>query len=273
MTSEISRRSFLKGAGSAAAAATVTGLLAGCSTDPSNPSNPNEPDLGGSEPSDNPGTSGGTDTKKIYVQFAESGPLGRQVGNTYILEVPKDATTIDIADVDPSWVPERYKVVATGSLTIESFLGAAEFVQVPVERILVAKDITVHFVDYDTQLPLAATATVKVEDQDTSVDIGSVRAPEGYDAIGSVATINNNEVLVQVTRQSQSVCVIYRWLDWRDILWETIKVPGDAEFVTRDQIREKLVKDRDNKYWFVCSDTRTKFPIQDGRIIIAVTGA
>lgn len=186
MSNKISRRSFMKGAGTAALAVAAAGVLAGCSNDSVIES---------------------VEKKEIRVVFALSN--GQTVGEYKTMKVAKDANGIDASQIDKAIIPAGYSVVSTGNLKIENVAGK-DTVTVIVKQDPTTKEITVKFYDMDKKTFLTETATISVDIDATAVDTENVTPPTGYTVVGSQSSfISNGEIIVNVSENTKSITVQY----------------------------------------------------------------
>lgn len=186
MSNKISRRAFMKGVGAVAVATAATGILAGCSNDSVIES---------------------VEKKEIRVVFALAS--GQKIGDYKSMKVPKDATSIDAAQIDPSIIPAGYSVASTGSLKIDNVAGE-DTVTVIVTLDPITKEITVKFYDMDKGTFLTETATITVGIDATTVDSEKVTPPTGYKVVGSQSSfISDGEVIVNVSEKTKPVTVQY----------------------------------------------------------------
>lgn len=184
--SNISRRKFLKGAGTAALAVAAAGVLAGCSNDSVIES---------------------VEKKDIRVVFALSN--GQTVGEYKTMKVAKDASGIDASQIDKAIIPAGYSVVSTGNLTIENVAGK-DTVTVIVKQDPTTKEITVKFYDMDKETFLTETATITVDIDATVVDTKNVTPPTGYTVVGRQSYfISDGEIIVNVSENTKPVTVQY----------------------------------------------------------------
>lgn len=189
MINKISRRAFMKGVGAVAVATAATGILAGCSKD------------------DVDDAVDAVEKKKIRVVFALAS--GQKIGDYKSMKVPKDATSIDAAQIDPSIIPAGYSVASTGSLKIDNVAGE-DTVTVIVTLDPITKEITVKFYDMDKETFLTETATITVGIDATAVDTKIVTPPTGYKVVGNQSSfISNGEIIVNVSEKTKPITVQY----------------------------------------------------------------
>lgn len=186
MSNKISRRAFMKGVGAVAVATAATGILAGCSNDSVIES---------------------VEKKEIRVVFALAS--GQKIGDYKSMKVPKDATSIDAAQIDPSIIPAGYSVASTGSLKIDNVAGE-DTVTVIVTLDPITKEITVKFYDMDKGTFLTETGTVTVGIDATAVDTKIVTPPTGYKVVGNQSSfISDGQIIVNVSEKTKPITVQY----------------------------------------------------------------
>lgn len=249
MSNKISRRSFMKGAGTAALAVAAAGVLAGCSNDSVIES---------------------VEKKEIRVVFALSN--GQTVGEYKTMKVAKDASGIDASQIDKAIIPAGYSVVSTGNLKIENVAGK-DTVTVIVKQDPTTKKITVKFYDKDKETFLTETATITVGIDATTVDTANVTPPAGYTVVGSQSSfISNGEIIVNVSENTKKVTVQYYCEKLigggtKDVATRTVYVLQSKTVVEKEllptEIKEGLVT-------YVIDDDRTSFDIINNTIRVKV---
>lgn len=244
MSNKISRRSFMKGAGTAALAVAAAGVLAGCSNDSVIES---------------------VEKKEIRVVFALSN--GQTVGEYKTMKVAKDANGIDASQIDKAIIPAGYSVVSTGNLKIENVAGK-DTVTVIVKQDPTTKEITVKFYDMDKKTFLTETATIQVDIDATAVDTENVTPPTGYTVVGSQSSfISNGEIIVNVSENTKSITVQYYrkklfGSGTEDVTTGTVNVL-QSKTVVEKELLPKTVKsglltyeiDDDRKYFDIINNT------------------
>ena len=242
MSNKISRRSFMKGAGTAALAVAAAGVLAGCSNDSVIES---------------------VEKKEIRVVFALSN--GQTVGEYKTMKVAKDADGIDASQIDKAIIPAGYSVVSTGNLKIENVEGK-DTVTVIVKQDPTTKEITVKFYDMDKETFLTETATIKVGIDATTVDSEKVTPPAGYKVVGSQSSfISNGEIIVNVSEKTKPVTVQYYYktrFGNVDVTTGTVNVL-QSKTVVEKKLLPKTVKsglltyeiDDDREYFDIINNT------------------
>lgn len=247
MSNKISRRSFMKGAGTAALAVAAAGVLAGCSNDSVIES---------------------VEKKEIRVVFALSN--GQTVGEYKTMKVAKDASGIDASQIDKAIIPAGYSVVSTGNLTIENVAGK-DTVTVIVKQDPTTKEITVKFYDMDKKTFLTETATITVGIDATAVDSEKVTPPTGYTVVGSQSSfISDGEIIVNVSENTKKVTVQYYYKTWFgnvDVTTGTVNVLQSKTVVEKELLPEKITS---GLLTYVIDDDRTSFDIINNTIRVKV---
>lgn len=249
MSNKISRRSFMKGAGTAALAVAAAGVLAGCSNDSVIES---------------------VEKKEIRVVFALAS--GQKVGDYKSMKVPKDATSIDAAQIDPSIIPAGYSVASTGSLKIDNVAGE-DTVTVIVTLDPITKEITVKFYDMDKGTFLTETATITVGIDATTVDTANVTPPTGYTVVGSQSSfISNGEIIVNVSENTKKVTVQYYrnkviGSGTKDVTTGTVYVLQSKTVVEKELLPTEI---KEGMVTYVIDDNRTSFDIINNTIRVKV---
>lgn len=253
MINKISRRAFMKGVGAVAVATAATGILAGCSKD------------------DVDDAVDAVEKKEIRVVFALAS--GQKIGDYKSMKVPKDATSIDAAQIDPSIIPAGYSVASTGSLKIDNVAGQ-DTVTVIVTLDPITKEITVKFYDMDKKTFLTETATITVGIDATTVDTKIVTPPAGYKVVGNQSSfISNGEIIVNVSEKTKPVTVQYYYktrFGNVDVTTGTVNVL-QSKTVVEKELLPKTIKsglltyeiDDDHKYFDINNNTiRVKVKIK-----------
>lgn len=249
MSNKISRRSFMKGAGTAALAVAAAGVLAGCSNDSVIES---------------------VEKKEIRVVFALSN--GQTVGEYKTMKVAKDASGIDASQIDKAIIPAGYSVVSTGNLTIENVAGK-DTVTVIVKQDPTTKEITVKFYDMDKKTFLTKTATITVGIDATAVDTGKVTPPTGYTVVGSQSSfISDGEIIVNVSENTKPVTVQYYrnkviGSGTKDVTTGTVYVLQSKTVVEKELLPEEI---KEGMVTYVIDDDRTSFDIINNTIRVKV---
>lgn len=247
MSNKISRRSFMKGAGTAALAVAAAGVLAGCSNDSVIES---------------------VEKKEIRVVFALSN--GQTVGEYKTMKVAKDADGIDASQIDKAIIPAGYSVVSTGNLTIENVAGK-DTVTVIVKQDPTTKEITVKFYDMDKKTFLTETATITVGIDATAVDSEKVTPPTGYTVVGSQSSfISDGEIIVNVSENTKKVTVQYYYktrFSNVDVTTGTVNVLQSKTVVEKELLPEKITS---GLLTYVIDDDRTSFDIINNTIRVKV---
>lgn len=247
MSNKISRRSFMKGAGTAALAVAAAGVLAGCSNDSVIES---------------------VEKKEIRVVFALSN--GQTVGEYKTMKVAKDADGIDASQIDKAIIPAGYSVVSTGNLTIENVAGK-DTVTVIVKQDPTTKEITVKFYDMDKKTFLTETATITVGIDATAVDSEKVTPPTGYTVVGSQSSfISDGEIIVNVSENTKKVTVQYYYktrFGNVDVTTGTVNVLQSKTVVEKELLPEKITS---GLLTYVIDDDRTSFDIINNTIRVKV---
>lgn len=247
MSNKISRRSFMKGAGTAALAVAAAGVLAGCSNDSVIES---------------------VEKKEIRVVFALSN--GQTVGEYKTMKVAKDANGIDASQIDKAIIPAGYSVVSTGNLTIENVAGK-DTVTVIVKQDPTTKKITVKFYDKDKETFLTETATITVGIDATTVDTANVTPPAGYTVVGSQSSfISDGEIIVNVSENTKKVTVQYYYktpFGNVDVTTGTVNVLQSKTVVEKKLLPEKITS---GLLTYVIDDDRTSFDIINNTIRVKV---
>ena len=247
MSNKISRRSFMKGAGTAALAVAAAGVLAGCSNDSVIES---------------------VEKKEICVVFALSN--GQTVGEYKTMKVAKDASGIDASQIDKAIIPAGYSVVSTGNLKIENVAGK-DTVTVIVKQDPTTKKITVKFYDKDKETFLTETATITVGIDATTVDTANVTPPAGYTVVGSQSSfISDGEIIVNVSENTKKVTVQYYYktpLGNVDVTTGTVNVLQSKTVVEKKLLPEKITS---GLLTYVIDDDRTSFDIINNTIRVKV---
>lgn len=247
MSNKISRRSFMKGAGTAALAVAAAGVLAGCSNDSVIES---------------------VEKKEIRVVFALSN--GQTVGEYKTMKVAKDASGIDASQIDKAIIPAGYSVVSTGNLTIENVAGK-DTVTVIVKQDPTTKEITVKFYDMDKKTFLTETATITVGIDATAVDSEKVTPPTGYKVVGSQSSfISDGEIIVNVSENTKKVTVQYYYktrFGNVDVTTGTVNVLQSKTVVEKELLPEKITS---GLLTYVIDDDRTSFDIINNTIRVKV---
>lgn len=244
MSNKISRRSFMKGAGTAALAVAAAGVLAGCSNDSVIES---------------------VEKKEIRVVFALSN--GQTVGEYKTMKVAKDASGIDASQIDKAIIPAGYSVVSTGNLTIENVAGK-DTVTVIVKQDPTSKKITVKFYDMDKGTFLTETATITVGIDATTVDTANVTPPTGYTVVGNQSSfITDGEIIVNVSEKTKSVTVQYYrnkiiGSGTEDVTTGTVNVLQSKTVVEKNLLPKEIKKglvtyviDDDSAYFVITNNT------------------
>lgn len=249
MSNKISRRAFMKGVGAVAVATAATGILAGCSNDSVIES---------------------VEKKEIRVVFALAS--GQKIGDYKSMKVPKDATSIDVAQIDPSIIPAGYSVASTGSLKIDNVAGE-DTVTVIVTLDPITKEITVKFYDMDKGTFLTETATITVGIDATTVDVDSekVTPPTGYKVVGSQSSfISDGEIIVNVSEKTKTVTVQY-YCKTRfgnvDVTTGTVNVLQSKTVVEKKLLPKKITS---GLLTYVIDDDKTSFDIVNNTIRVKV---
>lgn len=249
MSNKISRRSFMKGAGTAALAVAAAGVLAGCSNDSVIES---------------------VEKKEIRVVFALSN--GQTVGEYKTMKVAKDASGIDASQIDKAIIPAGYSVVSTGNLTIENVAGK-DTVTVIVKQDPTTKEITVKFYDMDKKTFLTETATITVGIDATAVDTETVTPPTGYTVVGNQSSfISDGEIIVNVSENTKKVTVQYYRKKYigsgtEDVTTGTVNVLQSKTVVEKDLLPKEIKK---GLVTYVIDDDRTSFDIINNTIRVKV---
>lgn len=247
MSNKISRRSFMKDAGTAALAVAAAGVLAGCSNDSVIES---------------------VEKKEIRVVFALSN--GQTVGEYKTMKVAKDADGIDASQIDKAIIPAGYSVVSTGNLTIENVAGK-DTVTVIVKQDPTTKEITVKFYDMDKKTFLTETATITVGIDATAVDSEKVTPPTGYKVVGSQSSfISDGEIIVNVSEKTKPVTVKYYYETFFgdvDGTTGTVNVLQSKTVVEKELLPEKITS---GLLTYVIDDDRTSFDIINNTIRVKV---
>ena len=247
MSNKISRRSFMKGAGTVALAVAAAGVLAGCSNDSVIES---------------------VEKKEIRVVFALSN--GQTVGEYKTMKVAKDADGIDASQIDKAIIPAGYSVVSTGNLTIENVAGK-DTVTVIVKQDPTTKEITVKFYDMDKKTFLTETATITVGIDATAVDSEKVTPPAGYKVVGSQSSfISDGEIIVNVSEKTKPVTVKYYYETFFgdvDVTTGTVNVLQSKTVVEKELLPEKITS---GLLTYVIDDDRTSFDIINNTIRVKV---
>lgn len=247
MSNKISRRSFMKGAGTAALAVAAAGVLAGCSNDSVIES---------------------VEKKEIRVVFALSN--GQTVGEYKTMKVAKDADGIDASQIDKAIIPAGYSVVSTGNLTIENVAGK-DTVTVIVKQDPTTKEITVKFYDMDKGTFLTETATITVDIDATAVDTKKVTPPTGYTVVGSQSSfISDGEIIVNVSENTKKVTVQYYYKTQFgnvDVTTGTVNVLQSKTVVEKKLLPEKITS---GLLTYVIDDDKTSFDIINNTIRVKV---
>lgn len=247
MSNKISRRSFMKGAGTAALAVAAAGVLAGCSNDSVIES---------------------VEKKEIRVVFALSN--GQTVGEYKTMKVAKDADGIDASQIDKAIIPAGYSVVSTGNLTIENVAGK-DTVTVIVKQDPTTKEITVKFYDMDKGTFLTETATITVDIDATAVDTKKVTPPTGYTVVGSQSSfISDGEIIVNVSENTKKVTVQYYYktrFGNVDVTTGTVNVLQSKTVVEKKLLPEKITS---GLLTYVIDDDKTSFDIINNTIRVKV---
>lgn len=249
MSNKISRRSFMKGAGTAALAVAAAGVLAGCSNDSVIES---------------------VEKKEIRVVFALSN--GQTVGEYKTMKVAKDASGIDASQIDKAIIPAGYSVVSTGNLTIENVAGK-DTVTVIVKQDPTTKKITVKFYDKDKETFLTETATITVGIDATTVDTANVTPPAGYTVVGGQSSfISNGEIIVNVSEKTKPVTVQYYrkkviGSGTEDVTTGTVNVLQSKTVVEKELLPTEIKK---GIFTYVIDDDRTSFDIINNTIRVKV---
>lgn len=247
MSNKISRRSFMKGAGTAALAVAAAGVLAGCSNDSVIES---------------------VEKKEIRVVFALSN--GQTVGEYKTMKVAKDASGIDASQIDKAIIPAGYSVVSTGNLKIENVAGK-DTVTVIVKQDPTTKKITVKFYDKDKETFLTETATITVGIDATTVDTANVTPPTGYTVVGSQSSfISDGEIIVNVSENTKKVTVQYYYktpFGNVDVTTGTVNVLQSKTVVEKKLLPEKITS---GLLTYVIDDDRTSFDIINNTIRVKV---
>lgn len=252
----------MKGVGAVAVATAATGILAGCSN------------------TDKPDDVVDVVTKKdVRVIFTLEN--GEGVGAYQTVKVAKDATSVGIAQIDPSIVPEGYTIVSTGSVEIQPAVAGYETIFVVVKETPTSKTIKVTFFDAAAGEYLDETAYITVPFDATDVDPEDIIAPVGYNIVGGqLCFISNDGITVNVAKkpETKKVKVNYK----KDLgtifgielgLWKVaedeIEVLKSATEVSIDQIKKNVTSSLGLKYTVI--DTRTSFTIDlNGEIDVVV---
>lgn len=247
MSNKISRRAFMKGVGAVAVATAATGILAGCSNDSVIES---------------------VEKKEIRVVFALAS--GQKIGDYKSMKVPKDATSIDAAQIDPSIIPAGYSVASTGSLKIDNVAGE-DTVTVIVTLDPITKEITVKFYDMDKGTFLTETATITVGIDATTVDSEKVTPPTGYKVVGSQSSfISDGEIIVNVSEKTKPVTVQY-YYETRfgdiDVTTGTVNVLQSKTVVEKKLLPTEI---KVGLFTYVIDDKRTSFVISNNTIRVKV---
>ena len=247
MSNKISRRSFMKGAGTAALAVAAAGVLAGCSNDSVIES---------------------VEKKEIRVVFALAS--GQKIGDYKSMKVPKDATSIDASQIDKAIIPAGYSVASTGSLKIENVAGE-DTVTVIVTLDPITKEITVKFYDMDKKTFLTETATITVGIDATTVDSEKVTPPTGYKVVGSQSSfISDGEIIVNVSEKTKTVTVQYYYktrFGNVDVTTGTVNVLQSKTVVEKKLLPEKITS---GLLTYVIDDDKTSFDIINNTIRVKV---
>ena len=247
MSNKISRRSFMKGAGTAALAVAAAGVLAGCSNDSVIES---------------------VEKKEIRVVFALSN--GQTVGEYKTMKVAKDASGIDASQIDKAIIPAGYSVVSTGNLKIENVAGK-DTVTVIVKQDPTTKKITVKFYDMDKGTFLTETATITVGIDATTVDTANVTPPAGYTVVGSQSSfISDGEIIVNVSENTKKVTVQYYYktpFGNVDVTTGTVNVLQSKTVVEKKLLPEKITS---GLLTYVIDDDKTSFDIINNTIRVKV---
>ena len=252
MINKISRRAFMKGVGAVAVATAATGILAGCSKD------------------DVDDAVDAVEKKKIRVVFALAS--GQKIGDYKSMKVPKDATSIDAAQIDPSIIPAGYSVASTGSLKIDNVAGE-DTVTVIVTLDPITKEITVKFYDMDKGTFLTETATITVGIDATAVDTETVTPPTGYTVVGNQSSfISDGEIIVNVSENTKKVTVQYYRKKYigsgtEDVTTGTVNVLQSKTVVEKELLPTEIKKGR---VTYVIDDDRTSFDIINNTIRVKV---
>ena len=247
MSNKISRRSFMKGAGTAALAVAAAGVLAGCSNDSVIES---------------------VEKKEIRVVFALSN--GQTVGEYKTMKVAKDASGIDASQIDKAIIPAGYSVVSTGNLTIENVAGK-DIVTVIVKQDPTSKEITVKFYDMDKGTFLTETATITVGIDATTVDTANVTPPTGYTVVGNQSSfITDGEIIVNVSENTKKVTVQYYYktpFGNVDVTTGTVNVLQSKTVVEKNLLPKEIKK---GLVTYVIDDDSTSFVITNNTIRVKV---
>lgn len=247
MSNKISRRSFMKGAGTAALAVAAAGVLAGCSNDSVIES---------------------VEKKEIRVVFALSN--GQTVGEYKTMKVAKDASGIDASQIDKAIIPAGYSVVSTGNLKIENVAGK-DTVTVIVKQDPTTKKITVKFYDKDKETFLTETATITVGIDATTVDTANVTPPAGYTVVGSQSSfISDGEIIVNVSENTKKVTVQYYYktpFGNVGVTTGTVNVLQSKTVVEKKLLPEKITS---GLLTYVIDDDKTSFDIINNTIRVKV---
>lgn len=247
MSNKISRRSFMKGAGTAALAVAAAGVLAGCSNDSVIES---------------------VEKKEIRVVFALSN--GQTVGEYKTMKVAKDASGIDASQIDKAIIPAGYSVVSTGNLKIENVAGK-DTVTVIVKQDPTTKKITVKFYDKDKETFLTETATITVGIDATTVDTANVTPPTGYTVVGSQSSfISDGEIIVNVSENTKKVTVQYYYktrFGNVDVTTGTVNVL-QSKTVVEKELLPKTIKS--GLLTYEIDDDKTSFDIINNTIRVKV---
>lgn len=247
MSNKISRRSFMKGAGTAALAVAAAGVLAGCSNDSVIES---------------------VEKKEIRVVFALSN--GQTVGEYKTMKVAKDASGIDASQIDKAIIPAGYSVVSTGNLKIENVAGK-DTVTVIVKQDPTSKKITVKFYDMDKGTFLTETATITVGIDATTVDTANVTPPTGYTVVGNQSSfISDGEIIVNVSENTKKVTVQYYYktpFGNVDVTTGTVNVLQSKTVVEKNLLPKEIKK---GLVTYVIDDDSTSFVITNNTIRVKV---
>ena len=263
ITSNISRRQFLKGAGAAALAVAATGVLAGCSKDdiPDTPDTPVIPEV----------------TKEVKVIFMCNGATA---GNDGSVVVKKDAKTVPVSLIKAEQIPQGYTVESTGELKIKEIDGK-ECVLVTLKKIATSKNVTVAFYDTVNNAMLSTTMTIAVaSDAEFVYKTDLKEALPGYEIIdnGKNQISENNRVVMAVKpvapEEMRNVTVTYRFSGSNGFITDaTVDVPMSKKFLTKAELPAATVVS--GGYLFdVVPTTNGPFGINDlgdGKGEVAVT--
>ena len=203
-------------------------------------------------------------TKEVKINFY-SEKEAKQIAEPTI-EVNKDATYVNISAF-ANLVPSGYELVESGDLPIRD-----GYVYAAVRKVATTKEVKINFYS-EKEAKQIAEPTIEVDKDATYVNASDLAklVPSGYKLVlaGDLA-IRDGYVYaavekVAVVKYKKVKLNFYDEKAEKQVKEVTIKVKKTAKSVTVKEIQKSLPKN------YTMTTTKTKLPIKDGYVYVAVT--